>query len=143
MSNFNFCFSHADLQEGCKRTALMPMKKNKKSSYWFLAWLELGYSPADFYGSIQIRENLTDETYLETLEPLDTAQSKEILEFDLVLRFAPVKTVWHSLQQEEMVESVPSSGIPLQEFRRDVPPGWIPGLPDYPLRLYFEKLKLW
>ena len=23
------------------------------------------------------------------------------------------------------------------------PPGWCPGLPDYPLRLYFERLKLW
>ena len=36
-----------------------------------------------------------------------------------------------------------SSGIPLQEFRRDCPPGWSPGLPDYPLRLFFDKLKLW
>ena len=36
-----------------------------------------------------------------------------------------------------------SSGIPLQEFRRDCPPGWAPGLPDYPLRLFFDKLKLW
>ena len=35
------------------------------------------------------------------------------------------------------------SGIPLQEFRRDCPPGWSPGLPDYPLRLFFDKLKLW
>ena len=34
-------------------------------------------------------------------------------------------------------------GIPLQEFRRDCPPGWSPGLPDYPLRLFFDKLKLW
>ena len=34
-------------------------------------------------------------------------------------------------------------GIPLHEFRKDVPPGWCPGLPDYPLRLYFERLKLW
>ena len=36
-----------------------------------------------------------------------------------------------------------STGIPLQEFRRDCPPGWSPGLPDYPLRLFFDKLKLW
>ena len=34
-------------------------------------------------------------------------------------------------------------GIPLQEFRRDIPPGWIPGDPNYPLKLFFEKLKLW
>ena len=36
-----------------------------------------------------------------------------------------------------------SGGIPLHEFRREVPPGWSPNLPDYPLRLYFERLKLW
>ncbi|CAE7420861.1 RE2 [Symbiodinium natans] len=34
-------------------------------------------------------------------------------------------------------------GIPLHEFRKDVPPGWAPGIPDYPLRLFFERLKLW
>ena len=34
----------------------------------------------------------------------------------------------------------PSSGsIPLQEYRRDIPPGWIAGA----LRTYFDKLKLW
>ena len=40
----------------------------------------------------------------------------------------------------------PQSGggqLPLQEFRRDVPPGWTPGDPAYPLRLYMEKLQLW
>ena len=34
-------------------------------------------------------------------------------------------------------------GVPLYEFRRDIPPGWAPGLPDYPLRMFFERLKLW
>ncbi|CAK8996615.1 1-alkyl-2-acetylglycerophosphocholine esterase [Durusdinium trenchii] len=33
--------------------------------------------------------------------------------------------------------------IPLQEYRRDVPPGWTPGDPSYPLRSYFEKMRLW
>ena len=38
----------------------------------------------------------------------------------------------------------PSSGsIPLQEYRRDIPPGWIPGDPNYPLKMFFDKLKLW
>ena len=37
--------------------------------------------------------------------------------------------------------SGPGGGIPLHEFRKDVPPGWAPGLSDYPLRLYFESLK--
>ena len=31
----------------------------------------------------------------------------------------------------------------LHEFRRDIPPGWAPGLPDYPLKLFFDRLKLW
>eukprot|EP00439_Symbiodinium_sp_Y106_P033979 s1424_g4.t1 len=34
-------------------------------------------------------------------------------------------------------------GIPLHEFRKDIPPGWAPNLPDYPLRMFFERLKLW
>ena len=33
--------------------------------------------------------------------------------------------------------------LPLQEFRRDTPPGVAPGDPSYPLRLYLEKLQLW
>ena len=35
------------------------------------------------------------------------------------------------------------TGIPLQEYRKDVPPGWMPGIPDYPLRLYLERVKMW
>ena len=57
----------------------------------------------------------------------------------------------YTLQQFLYVGTMASSsaslgaggGIPLHEFRKDVPPGWCPGLPDYPLRLYFERLKLW
>ncbi|CAE7220811.1 unnamed protein product, partial [Symbiodinium sp. CCMP2456] len=37
-----------------------------------------------------------------------------------------------------MTENMSSGGIPLHEFRREVPPGWAPGIPDYPLRTYFE-----
>eukprot|EP00435_Cladocopium_sp_Y103_P000209 s1993_g1.t1 len=36
-----------------------------------------------------------------------------------------------------------SGSIPLQEYRRDIPPGWAPGNPSYSLREYFEKLRLW
>ena len=36
-----------------------------------------------------------------------------------------------------------SGGIPLEEWRKDVPPGWKPGVEGYPLKLYFSKLKLW
>ena len=34
-------------------------------------------------------------------------------------------------------------GIPLTEYRREVPPGWGPGIQDYPLKSYVEKLRLW
>ena len=34
-------------------------------------------------------------------------------------------------------------GIPLEEYRKDVPPGWAPNIPSYPLKLYLERLRLW
>ncbi len=34
-------------------------------------------------------------------------------------------------------------GLPLGEFNKAVPPGWRPGIPGYPIKLFFEKLKLW
>eukprot|EP00435_Cladocopium_sp_Y103_P071325 s194_g37.t1 len=45
---------------------------------------------------------------------------------------------------EVMMSSAPTGAgtIPLQEFRRNIPPGWQPGDASYPLRLYFDKLKL-
>ena len=33
--------------------------------------------------------------------------------------------------------------IPLQEYRREIPPGWQPGDPAYPLKAYFDRLRLW
>jgi len=35
------------------------------------------------------------------------------------------------------------SGIPLDEYRKDVPPGWEPGNPRYPLKQYLERIKMW
>ena len=39
----------------------------------------------------------------------------------------------------------PTTGgsIPLQEYRREIPPGWQPGDANYPLRAYFDRLRLW
>ena len=34
-------------------------------------------------------------------------------------------------------------GVPLEEYRKDIPPGWEPGLMSYPLKLYLERLKVW
>ena len=36
-----------------------------------------------------------------------------------------------------------AGALPLQEYRREIPPGWVPGDPGYPLRLYFDRLRLW
>ena len=44
---------------------------------------------------------------------------------------------------EAMQQSSSSGSIPLTEYRREVPPGWGPNIADYPLRSYFEKLRLW
>ena len=45
----------------------------------------------------------------------------------------------------EMASSVPSppGGLPLGELRKDVPPGWAPGDPSYPLKLFMERLRMW
>ena len=39
--------------------------------------------------------------------------------------------------------STTGGGIPLDEHRRDVPPGWALGSLDYPLKLYLERAKMW
>eukprot|EP00435_Cladocopium_sp_Y103_P008328 s555_g2.t1 len=44
---------------------------------------------------------------------------------------------------EAMQQTSTSGTIPLTEYRREVPPGWGPNIADYPLRSYFEKLRLW
>ena len=31
----------------------------------------------------------------------------------------------------------------MDEWRKDTPPGWRPGIENYPLKTYFPKLKLW
>ena len=36
-----------------------------------------------------------------------------------------------------------TGGGPLEEWRKDIPPHWHPGIESYPLKLYFSKLKLW
>ena len=36
-----------------------------------------------------------------------------------------------------------SGAIPLQEYRKEVPPGWQPGDASYPLRTYLDKVRLW
>ena len=36
----------------------------------------------------------------------------------------------------------PCGGIPLEEYRREVLPGWTPNDPSYPLKLFLERLKI-
>ncbi len=35
------------------------------------------------------------------------------------------------------------STLPLEEFSRQVPPGWKPGILKYPFKRYTQQLKLW
>ena len=35
------------------------------------------------------------------------------------------------------------TGIPLDEYRKDVPPGWEPGNPKYPFKSFLERVKMW
>ena len=42
-----------------------------------------------------------------------------------------------------MQAPVGAGALPLQEYRREVPPGWTPNDPGYSLRQYMEKLKIW
>ena len=36
-----------------------------------------------------------------------------------------------------------AGGVPLEEYRKDIPPGWEPNLVNYPLKLYMERVQLW
>ena len=42
-----------------------------------------------------------------------------------------------------MAATSSTSGIPLDEYRKDVPPGWQPGDPKYPLKSFLERVKMW
>ena len=85
--------------------------------------------PLQLFGGGLLEGNLLLEGYL----PQELTGGK-CLNYDHVLE---------SFLGEMAEGSGPGGGIPLHEFRREVPPGWAPGLPDYPLRLFFERLKLW
>jgi len=40
--------------------------------------------------------------------------------------------------------SVGTGGIPLEEYRREVPPGWDPaGMAAYPLKVYLDRVRMW
>ena len=39
--------------------------------------------------------------------------------------------------------TVSPGGLPLDEYNRNVPPGFKPGIPDYPVSVYMEKFRLW
>ena len=39
--------------------------------------------------------------------------------------------------------SYPGGNLPLEEYNERTPPGWQPGLPNYPWKRYFERLQLW
>ena len=42
-----------------------------------------------------------------------------------------------------MATSAGPTGLPLDEYTSQTPPGWKPGMDHYPLKLYIDKLNLW
>lgn len=51
------------------------------------------------------------------------------------------KTTLTSSKMPEM--NVSSSHLPLNQYSKDIPPGWDPRDPNFPLRAYISRLKLW
>ncbi|CAJ1364862.1 unnamed protein product [Effrenium voratum] len=64
-------------------------------------------------------------------QPSLTGGGTKLIHFALLL---------HSLIVASMAMPSGSGGIPLTEFRRDLPPGWEPGDPNYSLTTYFQRL---
>ncbi|CAE8595274.1 unnamed protein product [Polarella glacialis] len=53
-----------------------------------------------------------------------------------------VVDIWEAVVTLSVCQSY-GGGLPLSEFNKLVPPGWRPGIPGYPIKLFFERLKLW
>eukprot|EP00435_Cladocopium_sp_Y103_P062667 s753_g24.t1 len=67
------------------------------------------------------------------------AQQPLILEIDINTPCFGRSIIQQNCDQNMATGGNAPSGIPLQEY----PPGWQPGLPDYPLRLYMDRVKVW
>ena len=52
------------------------------------------------------------------------------------------RSTWTS-SFRSMTSSGTTSGIPLDEYRKDIPPGWAPGDSRYTLKQYMERVKVW
>eukprot|EP00435_Cladocopium_sp_Y103_P056006 s391_g18.t1 len=84
-------------------------------------------------------DNKTDPVWNESCAFVVEELYREFLE---ILHYWQIIAVPCSLV-DEMAAPGTSGNLPLQEFRREIPPGWSPGDTSYPLKLYMEKLQLW
>ena len=101
--------------------------------------------PAGSDYTIRDSKNVTADVYKQTFA-FDLASESlgyKVVESKDYKALAVLSESFAVLSDNMATAATPFSGIPLQEYRKDTPPGWSPGLPDYPLRLYFEKVKLW
>ena len=97
--------------------------------------------------TVEIFSSITEEVFGTCLHFGGEAATKVFglfhrLAFDLgiVVQYL----YYHCCPFEVMAQSASQGGtIPLTEYRREVPPGWGPNIQDYPLKNYFEKLRLW
>ena len=78
-----------------------------------------------------------------TSSVLRIPESKDIVDGFAGIIFEELEYPCHFVDIMAQQSMGAAGTIPLSEYRREVPPGWGPGIPDYPLRAYFEKLRLW
>ena len=69
----------------------------------------------------------------------------DLLTFETILiyRYFLVELGGYFLDFDVMNAPTGSGALPLQEYRRDIPPGWPPGEPSYSLKSYMDKLRIW
>lgn len=123
--------------------------------YWAITLNETGTCSSTCHFNLESCFDTTiEETYsghyLTEFKEVTCWSTLPVLHFeldilDILVTFAgvPKKELFAVFVASMAQPSSTAGSIPLTEYRRDVPPGWGPGLPDYPLRSYFEKLRLW
>ena len=81
----------------------------------------------------------------DTLDFLAASGYLDLLTFYTILTYRYILAELFGYFPDFDVMNAPtgSGALPLQEYRRDIPPGWSPGDPSYSLKSYMDKLRIW
>ena len=81
----------------------------------------------------------------DTLDFLAASGYLDLLAFYTILtyRYILAELFGYFLDFDVMNAPTGSGALPLQEYPRDIPPGWSPGDPSYSLKSYMDKLRIW